>query len=436
MDSKQIYNHIFDEFNIRKIEYVILHSYEKLPEVINSDIDIAINMDKIESSITLLNNILEETDWQIIQFWRHENFAVDCIISNDIEVIQIDFCTDYERNGRVLIPKEELINERVKYKDIYVPSYCSEFIYILLKKILKKSFSDQSKMKLTFLLDNLNDIEKESLIIKLERFFTKEKIIDIFEKIDNDKYNDIEISRYRKQLLNKTRSIIDDFSYLLFDIKRKIHRILHPTGLFIVLLGVDGSGKTTIANEFKNKNKNSFRQINHYHSRVRILKDISTIGNKKNSCEDATNPHSKKRISGKFTSILKFGYYLIDFLIGNIIITKATIKSSLVLIERYYYDYYVDKLRYNLNISDEFLSMFELFIKKPDVIFVLTGDSKDLLERKHEITIKEIEKQKSIMEKHFKDKAFFIDTTKNSINECTEIMTKKCNSIMRGRRKW
>lgn len=37
----------------------------------------------------------------------------------------------------------------------------------------------------------------------------------------------------------------------MFDIKRKFERIIHPTGLFVVLLGVDGAGKTTIAESLK-----------------------------------------------------------------------------------------------------------------------------------------------------------------------------------------
>lgn len=198
--------------------------------------------------------------------------------------------------------------------------------------------------------------------------------------------------------------------------KRRFERIVHPTGLFIVLLGVDGAGKTTIAENLKARYVTAFRKIDHYHSRVRVLKDISQL--KKDATPiDASNPHGKKQKAGKFTSVAKFGYYFLDFLIGNVKIAIAKIKSTLVLVERYYYDYSIDKVRYNLNLSDKFLLFFEHFVLKPDVIFILTGDSKKLLDRKHEITIDEIDEQKRKLNERFinNPKAVFIDTTEKEI---------------------
>ena len=130
--------------------------------------------------------------------------------------------------------------------------------------------------------------------------------------------------------------------------------------------------------------------------------------------------HGKKQKAGKFTSVAKFGYYFLDFLIGNVKIAIAKIKSTLVLVERYYYDYSIDKVRYNLNLSDKFLSFFEHFVLKPDVIFILTGDSKKLLDRKHEITIDEIDEQKRKLNERFinNPKAVFIDTTEGTVDEC------------------
>ena len=82
----------------------------------------------------------------------------------------------------------------------------------------------------------------------------------------------------------------------------------------------------------------AFRKIDHYHSRVRVLKDISQL--KKDATPiDASNPHGKKQKAGKFTSVAKFGYYFLDFLIGNVKIAIAKIKSTLVLVERYYYSW-------------------------------------------------------------------------------------------------
>lgn len=437
MNCTEIFNYLFESFNSQNIDYVIIHSYQYLPDKFDSDIDTAINVPNIKDAIKLLDDSLEGTGWRVIQFWRHENYAADCVISNDEEFLQVDFCTHYERNGRVVMPVQELLKGKKKYKNFYVPKPQTEFTYILVKKILKKVFSEGSRVQLTALWKSMSEKEKQDTQISLKRFIEEEQITKILKCIETSQYDLIDLKRAHQQLKKKTSNFADNLHYKFFDIKRKLERIVHPTGMFIVMLGVDGAGKTTIADSLKERYVTAFRRIDHYHSRVRVLKDISQL-KKDAKPVDASDPHGKKQKSGRLTSVVKFGYYFLDFLIGNAKITVAKIKSTLVLVERYYYDYSIDKVRYNLNLSDGFLNFFEHFILKPDVIFILTGNSKELLERKHEITIEEIDEQKKKLADRFmgNPKAVFIDTTEGTVDECVAKMLKECNAIMRNRRKW
>ncbi len=437
MNRTEVFNYIFESFNSKNIDYAIIHSYQYLPERFDSDIDTAINVPNIKDAIKLLDDTLNGTGWRVIQFWRHENYAADCVISNDEEFLQVDFCTHYERNGRVVLPVQELLDGKRMHKNFYVPKPQTEFTYVLVKKILKKFFSDGSRLRLTTLWMAMSEKEKRDTKKGLKRFIEEDQIDEILECIESSQYDLIDLERAHQILKKKTSNTADNLHYKVFDLKRRFERIVHPTGLFIVLLGVDGAGKTTIAETLKNRYITAFRRIDHYHSRVRVLKDISRL--KKDAAPvDASDPHGKKQKAGKLTSVVKFGYYFLDFLIGNIKITVAKIKSTLVLVERYYYDYSIDKVRYNLNLSDGFLSFFEHFILKPDIIFILTGDSQKLLDRKHEITINEIDEQKKKLNDRFinNPKAVFIDTTEGTVDECVAKMLKECNEIMRKRRKW
>lgn len=437
MNCTEVFNYIFESFNSNNIDYAIIHSYQYLPDRFDSDIDTAINVPNIKDAIKLLDDTLVGTGWRVIQFWRHENYAADCVISNDDEFLQVDFCTHYERNGRVVISVQELLDGKRMYKNFYIPKPQTEFTYVLVKKILKKVFSDGSKQRLTALWKAMNEKERQETKAGLKRFIAEDQINEILECVDSSQYNLIDLERAHQLLKKKTSNVADNLHYKVFDLKRRFERIVHPTGLFIVLLGVDGAGKTTIAENLKARYVTAFRKIDHYHSRVRVLKDISQL--KKDATPiDASNPHGKKQKAGKFISVAKFGYYFLDFLIGNVKIAIAKIKSTLVLVERYYYDYSIDKVRYNLNLSDKFLSFFEHFVLKPDVIFILTGDSKKLLDRKHEITIDEIDEQKRKLNERFinNPKAVFIDTTEGTVDECVNKMLKECNAIMRKRRKW
>lgn len=82
----------------------------------------------------MLDDTLVGTGWRVIQFWRHENYAADCVISNDDEFLQVDFCTHYERNGRVVISVQELLDGKRMYKNFYIPKPQTEFTYVLVKK--------------------------------------------------------------------------------------------------------------------------------------------------------------------------------------------------------------------------------------------------------------------------------------------------------------
>ncbi|MGN0395678.1 MAG: hypothetical protein ACI4EF_09950 [Coprococcus sp.] len=437
MNCAEIFNYLFESFNSQNVEYVIIHSYQNFPNRFDSDIDTAINVPNIQEAIKLLDDTLVVTGWRVIQFWRHEYYAADCVISNDEEFLQVDFCTHYERDGRIVMPVQEFLEGRRMCKNFYIPKIQTEFTYILVKKILKNSFSDGSKEQLTALWKAMSEEEKQDTRVGLNKFLAEVQATDILRYIESSQYHLIDLEKAHQELKKRTSNPKDNLNYRLFDIKRRIERITHPTGLFIVLLGVDGAGKTTIAESLKERYTTAFRRIDHYHSRVRVLKDISQL-KKDAKPVDASDPHGKKQRSGKLASVVKFGYYFLDFLIGNIKITVAKIKSTLVLVERYYYDYSIDKVRYNLMLSDGFLSFFGHFVLKPDVIFILTGDSKRLMERKHEITIDEIDEQKRKLYDVFVNnpKAVFIDTTEGTVDECVAKMLEKCNAIMRNRRKW
>lgn len=97
----------------------------------------------------------------------------------------------------------------------------------------------------------------------------------------------------------------------------------------------------------------------------------------------------------------KLAFFNLDYILGYWFKVKLQLaKGHLVIFDRYYYDYYLDKIRYRLNVNDKLLDTFKMFIPKPDVTFMLMGDPKTLYDRKKEISVYEIEKQLRIMELH------------------------------------
>lgn len=165
-------------------------------------------------------------------------------------------------------------------------------------------------------------------------------------------------------------------------------------GLMVVFEGTDGSGKTTIIDNLPRFLGERFSggEIVYYHWRPGFIKSPNRESNE-NTGKVCTDPHGKKPY-GRLVSLGKFLYFNLDYILGYwFSVRRHLAAGKLVIFDRYYYDYYLDKRRYRLNISDAVLDFFKPLIPKPGITFLLVGDAVRLYERKREIPIEEIQRQ-------------------------------------------
>ena len=170
---------------------------------------------------------------------------------------------------------------------------------------------------------------------------------------------------------------------------RIAERLTYSTGLYVVLVGPDGTGKSTIAHALA-ADCFGFRRSRRLHWRPGILPGSRTGGP---GGRDTTRPHDTKgRSRGRSVPIVL--YHWADFLIGSLAtIWPATRRSTLIVAERPWWDLGVDPLRYRLDVSPELVSKLGRILRKPDLVLNLAAPAATLVARKPEITLEATDRQ-------------------------------------------
>ncbi|WP_418747612.1 hypothetical protein [Frisingicoccus sp.] len=388
----------YKELEQQNIKYCILRNADEVEQGDAHDIDMTVEDGCLQIVEKILLSVAQKTGWKLhiktgdakdkynIKCYHLFKVVSDAKGADTIQIVHFDIFPTFTWNGYVMIDNAILIHG-IDESNIYhradpaVEAVTKLFIRLLHNGYIKTKY--KKYIKETF--DN-ND---EAVRTLLRKFLSVSIAEYVIEAVRKEKWLELEENRSKlvgdlKKHSKKNR--IGQKKYL-------VKRAVSKAGIMVAFEGTDGSGKSTIINELPSVLRNSFPEDmqDYYHWRPGFIK-------KENRSEDGqaivvTEPHAKKPY-GKVKSLIKFMFFNMDYILGYCCKVRWQIaKGHLVIFDRYYYDYYMDKIRYRLSISDEVLVFFGHLIPKPDVTFLLIGDAHVLYERKKEITVEEIQEQ-------------------------------------------
>lgn len=370
-------------------EYAVLHGWDSLPHRLRSDLDIAIDPCHLG---TLEESLLNYRGGRLVQMIRHESSCFYFIMAlrngKGIDFLQVDAATDYRRNGIIYFRADELSKDRTRWNGFRVASPETELAYLLVKKTLKGSTPAHQQERLMHLIDKIG---KDRAMLISTRLFGKKSGPYLVSRISKNDWKAVEYNTpgLRKALVWEIlkKDPLNPVKYWLDEAKRILGRWRYPTGISVAVLGPDGAGKSTLIDNIERRFSGAFRRTAKFHLRPGL------IGGKSHG-KPVTDPHGKPP-RNLFASLLKLGYYTVDYTLGYFYkLYPRFVRSTLVLFDRYYDDLLIDPVRYRYGGPLRLAAFARTFVPAPDLLFVLDAKEGELLKRKEEIGGEELRRQR------------------------------------------
>ena len=166
--------------------------------------------------------------------------------------------------------------------------------------------------------------------------------------------------------------------------KHQILRSTNPPAPWIGIFGMDGSGKSSVANYMKDKlcPGKPFMKICIEHWRPEFF-------HKSKSADQVIEPHGNSK-RGTILSLAKLGFLVLDWFFGfwqSVLLPRA--KGQLVIFDRHYVDLLVDPRRYRYGAPLWIARLVGVLIPKPDLFILLDLPAQVARSRKPEVPLEE-----------------------------------------------
>ena len=191
-----------------------------------------------------------------------------------------------------------------------------------------------------------------------------------------------------------------EFISKMFQNRKAARKFRPKRGLFVVLVGLDGSGKTTVARKLCGlvAGEGRFDSVHYFHWLPRLSKHAEF------SFPDL-NPVPRKR---KLEANIWRSSISIIRLLKNILLTNLAYwsrlhwrlrRNALILMDRYYYNYYLDPASVKYYGPGWLLEWARRLFPKPDLVVVLKTRPQILLSRKQELSEEEVLRQIQVLDR-------------------------------------
>ncbi len=179
-------------------------------------------------------------------------------------------------------------------------------------------------------------------------------------------------------------------------VRYEMNVVARRTGVFVCLIGPDGSGKTSLANEIASRLWWVFgREVRYFHGRPPICARMESSIPDGGGLVIRTRHHVPDsglvRWGASFGRLVKS---LVLYGLGYLCTVLPSVhREVLVLGDRYYYEYYMNPSVMQYYGPQGWVDTFARGVPCPDVVLLMCGDAHEIATRKNELSTEETERQ-------------------------------------------
>lgn len=397
---------LFGELNERKITYSILRNYESLPENVENDIDIWVKDGEQKKFQQILIHTTKNMGWGILKYSPRFSYHGEgdyFLVKHEprLKILHIDCWTFLYWRGISYI-NENTLNNHLHFheKGFYISSPGVEASILLLKDLIyHKKVEDRYQKRI---IDYSNK-DSQSFLEAITKPFAKEVANFILNRANIGKWIELEKKAnflrwtvFKRAIIYKPFIQIKYFAIYLYG---SVKKFFFPRfGLFIVFMGPDGSGKSTTArNIIDSELKKLFQKKIYFHGHFPFLPELKKIAllfrlkhpKKLPNCFEDTADYSKP--FGYVRSMIYPLYYGSNYFLGHYLVWKERARGGLIIFDRYFYDYFIQKPFAKCPRS--LLYLIARIIPNPDLTIYLKNNPEKIHHRKPELQEEEIQRQ-------------------------------------------
>ncbi len=351
-----------------------------------SDIDLIIDSKDVQEAIKRAKNYAYISSIKVLNKVHMQQLYIQF---KDETFIEIDLIHSFRRKSLIYLSVDDFLRNSISNKSFY--KVCREedqllfiyFFYQLNDADIPQKYIDKFERSSETEWSNFTGKLEKECNIKIK---DKESIYS-FDKVQKENI----ISNLKSKPENKGfRLLKNQFHYGI----EVLSGIRNAQGWTMTFSGPDGSGKSTILEDVKHLLDKKYRKktvvVRHRPSLLPILSSYVHGKKKAESLAASRLPRQGKNKSS-LSSLLRFIYYYTDYFFGHIYIYfKYIIRGTVVLYDRYYFDFIADPKRSNIVLSKKITAPLYYLIHHPRHNFLLYAPAETVRKRKQELSISEI----------------------------------------------